>query len=163
MEAIKSTIDTLYGQELYKEMKLNFDYSQITWTMTRYNKSITDDKAEELLDAFLQWVSVVPAIEIGEANTFVMLETPIEEAFHSFVLNTKLYQEFCDKFLGFFFHHNPLKEETGPQIDAGVRYTVELLEKCHGTNLHPLLKEWRGLLENGTYKVACVKCNAPLH
>jgi hypothetical protein len=151
----------LCGQDLYKEMKSTFDYSQITWTINRYNKSISDEQAEELLSAFLQWISVVPAIEIGESNTFVMLETPIEEAFHSFVLNTKLYQKFCDQFLGFFFHHNPLKEETGAEIDAGVKYTVELLELQYGENLHPLLKEWRIMLNNGTYKVACVKCKAP--
>jgi hypothetical protein len=88
---ILTSTSVLYGQELYKEMKSNFDYSQITWTMTRYNKSISDDQAQELMNAFLQWISVVPAIEVGENNIYVMLECPVEEAFHSFVLKSHKY------------------------------------------------------------------------
>lgn len=147
-------LDGLYGQSLYQEMLDNFDFSQITWTMTRYNKEMTTEEAKELLHAFLQWFALIPTNNSG--HYVIMLETPVEEAFHAFVLNTALYQKFCEQFLGFFFHHTPLREETGPQIEAAVRYTVELLEQHYGENLHPALQRWREQLDAGTYKVACV-------
>lgn len=160
---VASSLEISFGQPLYQEMVEKFDFSQITWTMTRYNKAMRAEEANELLHAFLQWFALIPA---NRANDYVvMLETPVEEAFHAFVLNTELYQRFCDKFLGYFFHHTPLREESGPEIDRLVRYTVELLEQHYGDNLHPAFRQWREQLDTGTYTVACVgpggRCPTP--
>ena len=151
------------GKELYNDMISSFDYWQIVWTIKRYNKNISDPEANEMLNAFLQWVAAIPAISKGENNVFVMLETPVEEAFHAFVLNTRLYQKFCERFLGFFFHHDPLTEETLETTELGAKYTVNLLESLYSEDLHPLLKDWRKQLNNDTYKVACVGCKAPVN
>jgi hypothetical protein len=143
-----------FGKALYQEMREHFDYSQITWTMKRYNAEMSQNWADELVDAFLQWVSLVPT---NQADNFVvMFQSPIEEAFHSFVLNTRLYSEFCERFLGEFFHHDPLVDEAGPEVERLAWYTVEALEKEFGDELHPELRQWRTWLAGENYKVACV-------
>lgn len=155
-----STQTTVAGPELFDRMKLHFDYEQILWTMMRYDENQTRERATELLDSFLQWFSLLPAIQPG--GTYVMLKTPVEEAFHAFVLNTRLYQEFCQQFLGTFFHHDPVTEERAPELVDGIRYTVELLEKTYGNELLPPLREWRNQLDAGTAQIACVGCKNPV-
>jgi hypothetical protein len=87
-----------------------------------------------------------------------MLKTPVEEAFHAFVLNTRQYKAFCERFLGYFFHHDPVTEERAPQMQNGIRYTVELLEKHYGESLLQPLCEWRHQLDDGSAQIACVGC-----
>lgn len=151
--ALQTEKTVVFGKPLYYEMKAEFDYSQITWTMLRYNEEMTEEEAERLLDAFLQWISLTP---LYTGDRFItMFQTPVEEAFHCFVLNTRLYKEFCGRFLGFFFHHDPLVDEEGPEVEASARYTIELLEQSFGIDLSPELQEWRRQFDAGTYKVAC--------
>lgn len=146
-------VELKHGMVLYEGMLSGFDYSQIIWTMRRYNPEMTEERANQLLDAFLQWISLAP---LNTNNQWVtMFKTDVEEAFHCFVLNTRLYKKFCDKFLGFFFHHDPLVNESGPEIEAAARFTLENLEKSFGSELNPELREWRRQFEDGTYKVAC--------
>ena len=145
--------DVRFGRPLYDEMLRGFDYSQITWTMRRYNDDMTQESADELLDAFLQWISLAP---LNTADQWItMFQTDVEEAFHCFVLNTRLYRDFCEQYLGFFFHHDPLVEESGPEIEAAARFTLEQLEASFGESLSPELKEWRVQFDSGDYKVAC--------
>jgi hypothetical protein len=146
----------LAGRELFSRMLSDFDYSSVVWTMTRYNQGLSHDAALDLVRAFLQWVSLTPVVESGEM--YVMLKTPVEEAFHCFVLNTRAYEAFCDKFLGAFFHHDPLFEENSGTTQGAIEYTVSRLEKEFGEQLEPALKEWRILLNAGRAQAACVGC-----
>ena len=141
------------GRPLYVQMRKDFDYAQIIWTIQRYNPEITRDRAESLLDAFLQWVSLVPLNRDGKFIT--MFQSPVEEAFHCFVLNTRLYASFCERFFGFFFHYDPLVEESGPEIEEAARFTLDTLESQFGDELHEELRQWRCDFDAGTYKVAC--------
>lgn len=142
-----------HGKPLYHEMTKGFNYSQITWTMRRYNPDMTEDRADELLDAFLQWISLAP---LNTKDRWItMFQTDVEEAFHCFVLNTRLYNDFCQEFLGFFFHHDPLVEESGPEIEAAALFTLSSLENSFGEALNPELQEWRRQFDAGDYKVAC--------
>lgn len=141
------------GKTLYNEMINDFDYSTINWTIRRYNDSISEEDANQMIDAFLQWISLTP---INNRELYmVMFKTPVEETFHNFVLNTRIYQVFCDKFLGYFFHHDPMIQETGPEVERVAKYTVEMLEKTFESELNPLLKDWRRQLDDGTYHIAC--------
>jgi hypothetical protein len=142
------------GVVLYERMKREFDYSQINWTIRRYNDDIDEAQATELIDAFLQWISLAPLNT--QENYLTMFQTPVEEAFHCFVLNTRLYQQFCDKFLGFFFHHDPVVDESGPEVVEVARYTVQTMQNSFGDGLHPELKDWKRQFEDETYTVACV-------
>ncbi len=144
------------GRELYCRMLSEFDYGPVVWTMTRYNEGMQKEEAFRLVKAFLQWVSLVPIVEASE--TYVMLKTPVEEAFHSFVLNTRAYEAFCSKFLGSFFHHDPLFEESAPQMNKAIEYTVRRLEQEYGDELEPALRDWRTLLNEGLARAACVGC-----
>lgn len=141
------------GRVLYSEMKNDFDYSQINWTIRRYNSSISESEADQMIDAFLQWISLTP-LNTREIY-MVMFKTPVEEAFHNFVLNTRIYKTFCDKFLGYFFHHDPMVQETGPEVERIAQYTVEMLEKTFGEQMNPLLKDWRRQFDDKSYHVAC--------
>ncbi|WP_421787909.1 hypothetical protein [Hyphobacterium sp.] len=142
-----------FGKPLYDEMQIGFDYSQITWTMQRYNPEMSKERADELLDAFLQWISLSPMNT--KDRWITMFKTDVEEAFHCFVLNTRLYKEFCARYLNFFFHHDPLIEESGPEIEEAARFTVESLEDTFGPSLNPELRRWRTLFDSGEYEVAC--------
>lgn len=145
--------EPLFGRKLYAAMKSDFDYSQILWTMQRYNPEMTRSNAEGLLDAFLQWISLAP---LNTRDRFItMFQTPVEEAFHCFVLNTRLYKGFCDKFLPFFFHHDPIVSEAKEDVHEWANYTVNLMESEFGAELNPELKLWREQFDSGTYHVAC--------
>lgn len=145
--------DIVFGKPLYDLMKAGFDYGQIVWTLKRYNPAMTDEKADRLCDAFLQWISLAPLNT--KTRWITMFKTDVEEAFHAFVLNTRIYKAFCDKYLGFFFHHDPLITDTGPEIAAAAKFTVENLEQSFGSELNPELRLWREQFDAGTYHVAC--------
>lgn len=143
----------VYGAALYDQMRRDFDYSQIVWTMRRYHEEMSEERANQLLDAFLQWISLAPLNT--KTQWITMFKTDVEEAFHCFVLNTRLYRQFCEKFLGFFFHHDPLVEESGLEIEAAARFTLDQLEESFGDRLNPEFKLWREQFNAGTYHVAC--------
>lgn len=149
-----SLVLPIKGRELYTAMRNDFDYSVVEWTIRRYNSDTDLPTSRAMVDAFLQWASLAPLNR--EDQQITMFVSPVEEAFHSFVLNTRLYQEFCDRFLGFFFHHEPLTDGNGPEVEALARRTVSLLQQEFGNELHPLLRDWVCAFENGNYVVACV-------
>ena len=149
---VKSSVKS--GKALYHNMRANFDFSLIRWTIRRYNPKITEDQADAMIDAFLQWFALAPLNT--PTRYVVMFNTPVEEAFHNFVLNTRLYGKFCEQFLGYFFHHDPLTQENGPEVEPLARYTVDLLQDTYGEELSPLLRDWIQQFHDGTYHVACV-------
>lgn len=154
---IRERIGRPLGSELYRMMKEDFDASPIIWTMRRYNSSLGADEAAARFEAFLQWVALVPSVP--QDNWYVMLESPVEDAFHSFVLNTRQYDAFCEKFLGQFFHHDPMPDQVSPNVVyEAAAYTIGLLEDAYGPTLTPYLQDWRKQLTDGTFRVACVKC-----
>lgn len=147
-----------FGVSLVLRMKNTFDFEPIVWTMLRYNQDMERSDALSRLDAFIQWFSLIPTVESG--CWYVMLETPVEDAFHSFVLNTRVYADFCDQFLGHFFHHDPAPEEAPDQfVRESAEYTVAMLQSNFKENLNPLLQDWVRQVKDGTFKVACVNCD----
>lgn len=152
--AVSMVKDRTYGKVLFQKMIEEYDFGNVTWTMQRYNNEIDDKNAAEILQAFLQWLSLAP---LDSKNQWItMFQTEVEEAFHAFVLNTELYHDFCNRYLGYFFHHNPLVEEEGPEVQAAAKYTFEKLLAEYGDDLHPLLKKWKVQFDKGIYKIACV-------
>src|SRR3989344_7838963 len=138
-------VATACGPTLCREMRESTYFRPIISTLLRERSVSNEAEARNLLDAFLQWIALIPVVERGKV--FVMLKTPVDEVFHAFVLNTAFYQEFCQKYFGFFIHHNPLDGDTSAKIDEGVNYTVDLLEQHYGEQLHPELRAWRGQVE----------------
>ncbi len=144
----------MYGQALCDEMKRTFDFTPIVETAVR-DCGVQDElRARYLLDAFLQWFSLLPAVKPGQV--YVMMKTEVDAIFHAFVLNTKVYREFCDRFIGHFIDHHPLDDSTRSRVEDGVRYTVNLLEEHFGGDLHPALREWKTQLDCSAWMVSCM-------
>jgi hypothetical protein len=157
-------VSTLSGAVLCEKMRAETDFSPIVQTMVREGYVADVQEAAYYLDAFLQWIALIPILE--RDNTFVMLKTSVDDVFHAMILNTQFYQDFCMKYFDFFIHHHPIGEsEVNEEINRGVRYTVSLLEKTYGPDLHPALLEWRNQLNAGVYVVSCPKCvnDLPMH
>lgn len=143
----------MYGQALCHEMKRMFDFAPILKTAVEDCGVRDETAARELLDAFLQWFSLLPTVRPGSA--YVMLKTDIDAVFHAFVLNTAAYREFCMRFVGHFIDHHPIDEELKPYVDKGVGTTIAMLEEHFGDALHPALREWRHQVDTGAYAVSC--------
>ena len=141
------------GPPLYDAMVANFDYSPVLRTAVKECNVSDVEEAKDLLDAFLQWIAAMPGKEPGQ--TFVMLKCDVDRIFHSFVLNTRLYREFCDTFLAHFVDHTPI-EERGSR--PAVEYTIQFLRETYGRNLHPKLAEWADVVDADAWEVSCGKC-----
>ncbi len=147
-----------HGLGLYKDMLKTGVFTPVIRTMIREGTAADAQEAQDIINAFLQWMSLVPVSDRRKA--YVMLKTDVDHAFHAFVLNTEFYQAFCNAHFGFFVHHNPLDDALSDKVKArgGVEYTLDFLEKEFGDDLHPRLKEWRVKVAAGVYSVSSVSC-----
>ena len=59
----------------------------------------------------------------------------IDEGWHTFLLFTKDYQDFCQKYLGKFIHHRPSRPEDPPNDGSALRNTLVTIELKLGGNL----------------------------
>lgn len=134
-------------------MLADFDYKPVIRTIVKSNPGLSDQQASELLDAYLQWVSIIPAV--GSGNCVAMLDTEVELACHAFILNTRLYQEFCDRFLGFYLHHDPVDQDvSGDGTEVAAR-TASLLREHFGSQLNPAFDKWLVQISDGSFQLAC--------
>lgn len=127
---------------LYESMKSEFDFNPVLDTAIREYSYINRDKVHVLLDAFLQWFSLVPQVEEGQA---LQMNQFIDPIWHSFILNTRLYREFCDKFAGHYVDHDPLDltDQLAPK-DKYTSYTLSLLRENFGARLNPVFSSLEG-------------------
>ncbi|HEU5187028.1 MAG TPA: hypothetical protein VFT87_00845 [Candidatus Saccharimonadales bacterium] len=132
------------------------DFTPVLRTLVQ-DSGFDQTTAQDLTIAFKQWFSVIP--QVAARQVYVMLKTPVDDVFHACVLNTAFYRELCSTIIGEFVDHTPIDPETIQELDSAVIYTVKLLEVTFGDMLHPALKDWRRLLDSGTYVVSCVQCN----
>jgi len=134
-------------------MLANFDFKSVIRTMVRSNSGLTEQSAIDLLDAYLQWVSIIPAVSSG--NCVAMLDTEVELACHAFILNTRLYKDFCDRFLGFFLHHDPVEDGTTIDDAEIATRTAALLKEHFGSQLNPAFDKWLVQIGEGSFQLAC--------
>jgi len=143
------------GNGIYQNAKHEFDYEPVIRTAMRDFGFPTQEAAENAMDAFLQWFSLLPLVEAGKG--YVMLNSTVDEIFHSFLLNTAFYRSFCQRTLGGFVDHNPL-DQPKPEMpihDYAV-YTVRLLQEQFGSSLNPLLQDWVTQVTQGSYRISCL-------
>lgn len=106
--------------------------------------------ADMLFDGFLQWIAALTTR--GPDEKYVMLKSDIDRIFHAFILNTRLYREFCDEHLGRFVDHHPV---TGDGVRPDVETTVRLLRAAYGDDLNPFLALWERDLAEDAWVVSC--------
>jgi len=61
----------------------------------------------------------------------------IDACWHEFLLYTKDYAAFCEKYFGRFIHHNPRRITDPAKDGARPRKTLEAVQQLFGTNLSP--------------------------
>jgi hypothetical protein len=139
---------------LYTRMKSENDFTPILVTAIR-EVGVPPEKSEAFLDAFLQWFALIPQLKSGES--LQMLKS-VDRIWHAFILNTKLYRGFCQKYIGFYVDHDPLdsEDESLPRAEYA-RLTLSLLEDAFGAEVNPYLR----LLEEGA--TCCMGCGEDAH
>ena len=128
------------ARTLYKRMKA-WDYSAIIETAMRECGVRTKEGARELLDAFLQWFSLIP--ETTSDHPLQMLRS-VDRIWHAMILNTKFYREFCNEFVGHFVDHNPLDvtDADAPKKEYA-RHTLSRLRTVYGGRMSKALCKLR--------------------
>ncbi len=67
----------------------------------------------------------------------------VDEAWHEFILHTRLYADYCQSRYGTFVHHIPLSPIL---LDGDPKETGQGTKKCCGTGLHPSIDESEAML-----------------
>lgn len=148
----------LSALEIYERMK-TVDLSPVRALMMRENPHYTVEEVDEAMDGLLQWMaghSAAPHFD----QTYVMLFGPVDEAFHAFILNTRIYMHFCKEHVGFFIHHTPVDEEEAAELfeEGSLDYTVNFLEETFGDALSPALRAWGEGIRSGQLGASAVSC-----
>ncbi len=114
---------------LYQKMQSE-DYTAVIQTAVRECDVKSEDRAAELLDAFLQWFALIPLTK--DAEPLQMLRS-VDRIWHAFVLNTAFYRNFCDKYIGHFVDHDPLDVVNNIAAkDVYAQHTIALIENAYG-------------------------------
>lgn len=124
--------------ERYTAMK-GFDCTPIISTALSENPKLEKQAAKEQMDALLQWFALVPEVENG--RTLQMLRST-DRLWHAFILNTRIYRDFCNRFMGFYVDHDPI-EAKNPKAEKReyADYTLRLLKKEFGEAINPHLTQ----------------------
>lgn len=134
----------------YAEMK-KMDFTPIIDTAVKECGVKTKERADELLDAFLQWFSLV---SMATPEQPLQMLRSVDRIWHAMVLNTAFYREFCDTFAGGFVDHNPLDVvRNAANKEQYARFTLDLIKKEFGKNANKALFDLR---ENVTCCCGCV-------
>ena len=126
-----------YALDLYRRMRAT-DFAPILQTAMREPGAPTQEELNSLLDAFLQWFSLIP--EALDGKPLQMLES-VDRIWHAMILNTAFYRRFCDEFIGEYVDHNPMDvtQNTRAMKMAYADHTLVLLKRTYGIRVHPAL------------------------
>jgi hypothetical protein len=117
-------------------MKSENDFTSILKTSVKECGVRNFEHADKLLDAFLQWFSLIPSLKRNERLQMIREIDPI---WHSFVLNTKFYRNFCEKYIGHFVDHDPTDVELEEGKQEYASFTLRMLEKNFPTTINKYL------------------------
>jgi|SoiMethySBSTD1v2_1073268.scaffolds.fasta_scaffold266525_4 hypothetical protein len=122
------------GKPLFDAMRQAFEYGPVLETaISHYGL----DQAEAAIrfDGLLQWMAVIP---LAQRDRPIQMVESIDKLWHAFVLNTKLYRAFCDRFFGRYIDHDPLdRNDAEMSKKAYARFTLKLLRESFGAEVHP--------------------------
>ena len=122
------------GRPLWDQMRSAFDYSPVLETAVQHY-GLDRAAAADLFDGLLQWLSAIPFAQPGQP---IQQVEAIDRLWHAFVLNTKLYRRFCDRFFGRYIDHDPLDRQfEALSKKQYARFTLATLMAEFGAQLHP--------------------------
>ena len=141
---------------LYQEMK-SFNVRPVISLLKRERWLEDDDAISDAIDGLLQWFAGHAVYK--HELPYVMMNGNVDKAFHAFILNTRLYADFCKKHVGFFINHTPLDAEdtNALVVMGGVDYTVNFLKDSF-PYLSPALQEWVRKNDAGEFTISAVSC-----
>ena len=126
------------GRTLYTAMRTAFDYTPVLDTAVQHY-ALDRTSAASHFDGLLQWLSAIPFARPGQP---IQQVEAIDRLWHAFVLNTKLYRRFCDRFFGRFIDHDPLDRNFAELSKKQyARFTLATLEQEFGAELHPAFRD----------------------
>ncbi|MVO83973.1 hypothetical protein GPA10_04120 [Streptomyces sp. p1417] len=70
--------------------------------LVRHQSKHPQDRAEAITDQALAFVATA-----AQAGVSMMPSDDVDDGLHAFILHTRAYDTFCQKFAGRFLHHNP--------------------------------------------------------
>lgn len=146
-----TAVQTSTALERYEAMR-EFDSTPIIQSTERFHPELTENDIRERLDALLQWFAVIPDAEEGRA--LQMIES-VDVVWHAFILNTGLYKDFCNRFVGIFVDHDPIEavNQEVPRREYA-EYTYTLLTQAFGDRLNKRFADLRELLTCCYFKPA---------
>jgi hypothetical protein len=98
----------------------------LTAKLRQRHPEISNGQTELVLDALRQWF-VVSAYAKGDM--IGMPSRVVDDAWHEFILMTRLYHSFCTKAFGRYLHHTPNAVADEPVVSTIPR-TLELLQRA---------------------------------
>jgi hypothetical protein len=134
-----------FGNWLVRQIEAEVDFLPIVRTALLDLNVATPDRAMQAVDAFLQWFSMIPVSH--RIEHYVMLRGDVDRLWHSMILHTGLYRDFCDRYIGRFVDHH---SNLGCPRANWVLETVALIEGEFSAALHPFFLEWRAIAQAAT-------------
>ena len=92
---------------------------------------------------------------LSDKGPLAMVDRRVDELWHSFILFTPQYEEFCEKVMGFFVHHQPRTSKTPVPVGAIANFV-----EAYGRRFGELTPFWLEQLEPTT-KAAITSGSVP--
>jgi hypothetical protein len=124
--------------KLYEEMKDSVSFEPLIFSMRRANPDLSEEKAHMRIDALMQWLASLQLNRTRAAKPFQMIET-VDEAWHAFILHSRAYSEFSERYFGEYLHHDPPLEYESDRTEYAT-YTLAALRNDFGNRISPELE-----------------------
>lgn len=143
------------AKKKFEEMS-SWDMKPVSVLMLREKWVSNEAEAKEGVHGLLQWLAGHAVV--NHQRPYVMMHGVVDKAWHAFMLNSKSYQSFCGKHIGFFIHHTPMDGESANKyvILGGIDYTTEFLSDMFGGSLNSHLATWKNAENRIISAVSCV-------
>lgn len=111
-----------------------FDFSPIRERLKKEGV-VTERELDTAIYEFRRYIGLY--IYAGPNGSFSMFSEPVDEVWHTLILHTRIYQEFCQATLGYFLHHNPFSAGDPDPIRSWLTF-----EACYTTLYGSVQQTW---------------------
>jgi hypothetical protein len=154
---LKHRPDCPTARDLFAKIMAEQNFGPIERQLVRDKVATDSEEAMNLIQAFVQWYATG---SVTKTKSFVMFEGDVDKVFHTMILNTPWYFDFCYTTTGVYTSHEPIAERNMSQediIDAAI-YTTGLLEDTWGCDLSRHLRGYVEAVKAENYSAASVSC-----